>query len=216
MQRRARAKWIGALALGVALAAAFVVVKGLVYTQAAESPVQGAPATATSGTNESAASDSSAGNETATDSPSAEPGGDPSSQGSARDAAGATAGGDPALGHAPKVLATEPSGVHIPLDAQVVVHFDRDVKPGEVSLLIDPVIEGKTRWLSPQTLVFAPVRWSDGKKHHVRVLGVDPPTFEFEFSTMSPPPERIEPGRGERILFTFDDGSRDSAPVIEI
>lgn len=113
----------------------------------------------------------------------------------------------------PRAVHTEPVGVHVPLDAKVVIAFDRPVEPGSVTVTVDPPAEGKQSFRDAQTLVLAPVAWHDGKTHHVKVegRGVEPATFQF--TTLAPPPARIEPGAGSKITFTFDDGAADVAHV---
>ncbi|MEZ4307771.1 MAG: polysaccharide deacetylase family protein [Polyangiaceae bacterium] len=111
------------------------------------------------------------------------------------------------------MTSAEPTGVHVPLDAKVIVRFDRDVAPEGVTLTIDPPVPGKVSWTDARTFVFAPARWHDGKMHHLRIEGPGIAPHPFEWVSMSPPPDRVEPGGGKRITLTFDDGATRPALV---
>ncbi len=115
-----------------------------------------------------------------------------------------------------RATSTEPGGVHVALDAKLVVHFDRPVAPEGVTVTVEPPIEGKPSWPDPQTLVFTPPTWHEGKRHHVQVAGPGIEPVAFQFSTLAPPPARIEPGGGSRITLTFDDGASRPAQVSEM
>jgi peptidoglycan/xylan/chitin deacetylase (PgdA/CDA1 family) len=111
---------------------------------------------------------------------------------------------------------TEPAGVHVALDARLVVRFDRPVAPEGVTVAIEPPIDGKRSWPDPQTLVFSPPAWHDGKRHHILVEGPGIEPISFQFTTLSPPPGRIEPGGGGKITLTFDDGASQAAHVTRL
>lgn len=115
-----------------------------------------------------------------------------------------------------RVVETAPSGVRVALDAPVVVRFDR-AGPAEVKLVLDPPAEGQIAWPAPDTLTFSPARWAEGKTYHARV---EAPSLAapaaFEFRSLVPPPEHIEPGRGERLTLTFDDGADRPAQVVAL
>jgi peptidoglycan/xylan/chitin deacetylase (PgdA/CDA1 family) len=106
--------------------------------------------------------------------------------------------------------------VHVALDAKLTVRFDRPLSPDKLTLSIDPPAAGKPSWPDPQTFVFEPASWHDGKRHTVRIEspGVEPVTFQF--TTLAPPPARVEPGGGARITLTFDDGASDASHVTRL
>lgn len=139
----------------------------------------------------------------------------PATAPSGADSAAPGAGGDSAspAGDRPRVTATSPSGVRVPLDAPVVVKFDRAPDPEALGLTFEPPAAGRIAWPDPQTLAFTPARWADGKPYRVRVEGAGVQTATFEFRTLFPPPERVEPGHGGRITLTFDDGADRPAHV---
>ncbi len=116
-------------------------------------------------------------------------------------------------GERPRVTATSPSGVRVALDAPVVVKFDRAPDREAVALTFEPPAAGRIAWPDAQTLAFTPARWADGKPYHARVEGAGVETATFDFRTLFPPPERVEPGHGGRITLTFDDGADKPAHV---
>jgi peptidoglycan/xylan/chitin deacetylase (PgdA/CDA1 family) len=118
-----------------------------------------------------------------------------------------------APGDRPRVTSSSPSGVRVPLDSPVVVKFDRAPEKQAITLTLEPPAKGQITWPDPQTLTFTPARWADGKPYHVRVEGEGVAPATFEFRTLFPPPERIEPGHGERVTLTFDDGADRPAQV---
>ena len=129
--------------------------------------------------------------------------------------------GDPTTGTlsdeasgAARVVSTTPSGAGVALDAKIEIRFDRPVDPSRVKLTLEPPTEGTTTWPDPQTLVFAPVRYADGKPYHAVVEQPGAPPHPFEFRSSFPPPDHIEPGNGQAITFTFDDGSDRPAQVV--
>ena len=112
-----------------------------------------------------------------------------------------------------RVAKSEPSGVHVALDARLVVQFDRPPPQDRLTITIEPPAQGKRAWQDPQTLVFEPERWAPGKAIHVKLQGAGVETTALKFVTLAPPPARVEPGRGERLTLTFDDGAKDPAQV---
>ena len=120
-----------------------------------------------------------------------------------------TTGDDSATAH---VVETGPSGVRIALDAPISVRFDR-APPAGLTITTEPPAEGKLAFPTPTTATFTPARWADGKPYKVRVQGPGVQTATFEFRTLFPPPERVEPGLGQRITLTFDDGADRPAQV---
>lgn len=113
----------------------------------------------------------------------------------------------------PRVTSTSPSGVRVPLDAPIVVKFDRPPDHEHVELTFEPPVAGHFKWADAQTMMFTPRRWADGKPYHVRIEGEGVVPMTFDFRSLFPPPERIEPGHGERITLTFDDGGGRPAQV---
>ncbi len=103
--------------------------------------------------------------------------------------------------------------MHVALDAPLVLEFDRPPPKEGVTLTIDPPAEGKRAWRDPQTLVFEPVKWAPGKAIHVRIGGAGVERTEHKFVSLAPPPARIEPGGGQRLTLTFDDGAQNAAQV---
>lgn len=127
--------------------------------------------------------------------------------------ANATATPDASLARA---TSTEPTGVHVPLDAKLTIRFDRPVDPDGQTLTIDPPVTGARTWPDPQTLVFTPSTWHDGKRHHIKLEGPGIEPLTHHFTTLAPPPARIEPGNGGKITLTFDDGATRPAQVSEL
>lgn len=143
-------------------------------------------------------------------------GGDVPAAPAAASASSAGAGSGGAAGSLARATGTEPSGVHVPLDASVVVHFDRPVAPDGVKLSVEPPAEGRASWPDARTFVFKPVAWHEAIRHHVKLEGPGIEPVAFEFSSLAPPPERIEPGGGARVTLTFDDGATRPAQVSEL
>lgn len=140
----------------------------------------------------------------------AEPGASAEASGSAAPSASTQPGTDGALA---RVTTSEPSGVHVALDAKLVVQFDGPPPQDGLTLTIDPPAEGKRTWQDAQTLVFEPVRWAPGKAIHVKLQGPGLEPAALKFVTLAPPPARVEPGKGERLTLTFDDGAKNPAQV---
>lgn len=124
--------------------------------------------------------------------------------------AGSGAAVDPSL---PRVTKAEPEGVHVALHVPVVVRFDRAPAQEGVTLAIEPPVKGKVVWRDPVTLVFEPETWAPGKAHHIKIEGRGVQPLRFRFVSLAPPPARIEPGKGERVTLTFDDGAKNPAQV---
>lgn len=126
---------------------------------------------------------------------------------------GAPAGSTGGEGELARATSTAPEGVHVALDAKLVVHFDRAVPQQAVTVTIDPPAEGKRSWPDPQTFVLEPVAWHEGKRHNVTLGGPGIEPLTFQFTSLAPPPERVEPGGGSKVTLTFDDGSTRPAEV---
>lgn len=105
------------------------------------------------------------------------------------------------------MVSTSPTGVRVPLDAPIVVQFDRAPAHDGVTIALDPPAETAIAWPDARTVKLTPARWAEGKPYHVRVEGPEVEAATFEMRTLFPPPERVEPGHGERIVLTFDDGA---------
>lgn len=138
----------------------------------------------------------------------------PSGAAGASDVAGGAAPPTSTASPPARVTETQPSGVRVALDRPLIVRFDRAPDPAGVTLLLEPPAEGKVTWPAPDTLTFTPARWAEGKPYHARIAGpalAAPATFEFR--SLVPAPERIEPGRGQRLVLTFDDGADRASQV---
>ncbi|MFO0591590.1 MAG: polysaccharide deacetylase family protein [Polyangiaceae bacterium] len=117
---------------------------------------------------------------------------------------------------APRIVSTSPSGAGVALDAKIEIRFDRAVDPARVKLTLEPPAPGATAWPDPRTLTFTPVRYADGKPYHGVVEQPGAPPYPFDFRSLFPAPERVEPGHGQAITFTFDDGSDRPSQVTEL
>lgn len=116
-----------------------------------------------------------------------------------------------------------PTEVSLPTDiyAEATFRVPVDKEKTEESIEIKPAHEYVVEWKSPQKMIITPkTNWRPGIRVRLRLTAItttgDSEPREWSFRTAVPEPKWVTPGKGQPVVFTFDDGSRTPRKALEL